>query len=142
MQKRLGNISNLKHYQKGHVPVGKGKKLVLKPQTILKRAMKKAISETMMKVASQIIDEDGSTFADKICQKVANEALKTNPNKNRDYMFLKLFMEYTQEKPISKQEISGLDGEPLNVLPTIKVNGEKLDINIGGPVHDRDSDDS
>ena len=47
---------------------------------------------------------------------------------------LKLFMEYTQEKPIAKQEVTGANGEPLNALPMIKVEGQTLDINVGQPI--------
>ena len=105
----------------------------MKPQTLMKNAVKKAISETMMRIAAKVIDEDGSTFADKVCEKVARLSLKED-KKGRDYAMLKLFMEYTQEKPIAKQEVTGANGEPLNALPMIKVEGQTLDINVGQPI--------
>ena len=96
----------------------------------MKNAVKKAISETMMRVASRIVRDDGATFADLVCEKVAKLSLKEDKT-GKDFAMLKLFMEYTQEKPIAKQEVTGANGEPLNALPMIKVEGQTLDINVG-----------
>jgi hypothetical protein len=95
--------------------------------------MKKAISETMMRVASRVIREDGATFADLVCEKIAKLSLKQDKT-GKDYAMLKLFMEYTQEKPVSKAEVTGSDGESLNLLPKISVGGKDVEINVGIPL--------
>lgn len=104
-----------------------------KPATLMKKAVKKAISETMMRVASRIVREDGATFADLVCEKIAKLSLKEDKH-GKDFAMLKLFMEYTQEKPIAKQEVTGADGESLNVLPKISVGGKDVEINVGLPL--------
>ena len=132
---RTGGNPELVKYQwkKGEGPTKGQPKPPMKPQTLMKRAMKKAISETMMRVASRVIREDGATFADLVCEKIAKLSLKQDKT-GKDYAMLKLFMEYTQEKPVSKAEVTGADGESLNLLPKISVGGKDVEINVGIPL--------